>query len=380
MPVEEAAPPAEAGPSGAAETPHYTLPNVASILPEYVNAEQDCIRQVFSVGNFAHFSLLPAEIRPNFVNRTRASMQEINRTSFQGYQVATKPFVPSKGGKYPLFQEFEYRPSEYTLADELAKAERIESDQKRIHSQDFIPADSRVKQKQDDAFHVDNSRFPFPYLGLHGTNPYEAADDDAQRQAWLQKMLAEQAQPGHKFVPSGARPDWDKPSRLLLPEILRSLHALLVADWPDHTFVVESDGNELIAVRFAAAGLESAKGLTTYMNIMAKCNSEVVTKYGLTRLVDKWGVQAEGFLTFTFKPPWVHLRASDAYFALNPQERLFLGSGSQGAASLAGASSKRSLGEEPEPIPEEGPEAAPGGPGPAGPAPEPAPPPGPTPH
>ncbi len=36
-----------------AAVPHYATPNFAAVLPEYVNAEQDIIRQAFQTGNCA---------------------------------------------------------------------------------------------------------------------------------------------------------------------------------------------------------------------------------------------------------------------------------------------------------------------------------------
>ena len=64
--------------------PHYALPNVAAILPDFANMEQETIMQAFRTGNFTHLQAVPNSINPNFIAKAKASEQEWTRKSGYG--------------------------------------------------------------------------------------------------------------------------------------------------------------------------------------------------------------------------------------------------------------------------------------------------------
>lgn len=88
----------------------------------------------------------------------------------------SKKVVSNRG----LFAEFEYIPSRYGLADELATKERLESEAKRlaVGGKDFVCASNTKKLKHEDGF--EDKEFRFPYLG----DPYAAARDQEMRAKW----------------------------------------------------------------------------------------------------------------------------------------------------------------------------------------------------
>ena len=54
-----------------ARLPRYALPNLTSILPDFVNSEQDFIRRTFQASNYDRLSTLPDDIRAQRVHEAR---------------------------------------------------------------------------------------------------------------------------------------------------------------------------------------------------------------------------------------------------------------------------------------------------------------------
>lgn len=176
--------------------PHYALPNFSMVLPEYTNSEADVIRSAFNASNYTSIADLPNAVSYGEVISTRHQKMVANRQSpLSGTAIAPNTStilhgqmrqVPDKTNKAKYFMEFEYMPSPYSLAEELARTERLESKRKMEangHAADFRPADSRFRMPHEDVA----GNFT-EYI----TNPFECAGDQVLRQKWLMesKVLA----------------------------------------------------------------------------------------------------------------------------------------------------------------------------------------------
>lgn len=194
-----------------AALPHYALPNFSVVLPEYANAEADIIRNAFRTANYTSISNLPEGIKNGTVNESRFERIVSNRQpaadgTAAGTQGETALFgqmrrLPDKTNKAKYFMEFEYQPSPYSLAEELAREERAESKRKITqagHQQDFVPADARKRLPHEDVA----GKFT-EYI----IDPFECAGDQVLRQKWLMdaQVLAAPFKPaGRSRGPSGA--------------------------------------------------------------------------------------------------------------------------------------------------------------------------------
>ncbi|KAJ9527650.1 hypothetical protein QJQ45_025930 [Haematococcus lacustris] len=123
----------EEGPEGdvVGYIPRYAIPNVSSVLPTYLNSEQDFIHRTFHTGNYDYIRHLPDDIKHQQVVAARTARQA----------AATQFLQPARGGpllrsrpdnQQGLFQVFEYQATNYHMADELASKARVESEAKRI--------------------------------------------------------------------------------------------------------------------------------------------------------------------------------------------------------------------------------------------------------
>ncbi|TMW63795.1 hypothetical protein Poli38472_002736 [Pythium oligandrum] len=269
--------------------PNYMRPNFSSLLPEYANAETDQIRSAFTTNNFTSLHKLPSKLAPNAVTAGRFEQMDENR--LQG--VAPAKIVTKNG----LFNAFEYTPSRYSLADELAQMERIESEAKRqsISGQDFVSTSDPKRLKYEDPFGDLQQTYP------HLHEPYPDLRDEERHRKWLEdKKILHGA-----FVPSGHRLDVEYTiTKLILPEILQQIHSVLATDWPHVEFSIAPTDDELLAVRFSEATLESEAGLIAYMNVFIRSH-RLALKYKLHKVAEDWNAKpGDGGLYFVMRPPW----------------------------------------------------------------------------
>ena len=71
--------------------------------------------------------------------------------------------------------------------------------------------------------------------------------------------------------------------------------------------------------------------------------SHVVSKFMLKKVIEDWNVTPDdGHLYFTFRPPWISVRVSDAFFSLHPEQRSYADPRLGSTKSLAAATESTS--------------------------------------
>lgn len=88
----------------------------------------------------------------------------------------------------------------------------------------------------------------------------------------------------------------------------------LLADWSDISFVIGTNPEDFIEIRFDVDSLDSPKGLHTYLNNMVNGN-EFMLRYQLRRVVQYWNHYGENGrqVYFMLAPPWVRIRRPVLY-------------------------------------------------------------------
>ena len=325
-----------------APLPHYALPNFSVVLPTYSNAESDLITQAFRIGNFVSVSALPNSIKPGQVSRSRFQKILDNRQPAEDWNVNLgAPYKP----KQKTFSEFEYMPSPFSLADEVAKEDRekhVEATKAAGHEKAFVMSDTHKSLKYEDSFRGgSNPTFQFNAFSSVA-DPYERADDQALRYKWLQdaQILAGPIRPSGRVKGSTGQASSELPTRSTLPQMVAELREAIEFDWSEYAFLVCSTDDEHVVIRFELATLDSEPGLSAYMNVFSRSH-RVVYKYMLKKVVEDWNVTpGDGHLYFTFRPPWVASRITDTFYSLHPEQRTYQDSRakrSAKAASTAGA-------------------------------------------
>lgn len=289
--------PAQDNPETARRVPGYMRPTFASILPEYANAEADQIRRAFVGSNYSRLQKLPSKLSHQSVNAARFQQMDTNRL-----QARTTP-IPVSTTPAKLFRSYEYSPSPFERADELAHLARRTADAQRlaISGKPFASGPAGARLKHEDAFGAQDFRYP------HLQEPYPDTRDEERRQ-----RIAEDKKVLHgAFVPSGNRPPVDAVTRKLLPELLHELHQALASDWPTLKLSVAPADDGMVVVRVEDASVECEPGLLAYMNVFVRSH-RVASKYQLQKVAEDWNAKpGDGGLYFVLRPPWVRNRSKD---------------------------------------------------------------------
>lgn len=315
-----------------ARLPRYALPNLTSILPDFVNSEQDFIRRTFQASNYDRLSTLPDDIRAQRVHEARLEHIDkslhLSSVSVGGSEDGRRGaggLWGNSGAGGGLFQEVEYISSPYGLADQISALESEASEFKRRevgHGEDFRPGGSLKKLPHEDGF-VEGGTFPYH------ADPYERAGDQILRYRWMMEARAVSG----PFVPSGLADKAlgylnegpAKPTRALLRNLIGKIRAHLAEDWSDADLDIFVTRGEEWAICFRVDTVDSVPGLVAYMNNFLRC-SELVNQNGLTKVVESWNLRPHWDPTnifFTLRPPWVRRDRNEAYFRLHPETRTF---------------------------------------------------------
>ena len=137
-------------------------------------------------------------------------------------------------------------------------------------------------------------------------DPYEATRDEKLRAKWIEeaKLLY------GEFKPSGPQKPLSTISKSRLEEIVECLKRLLLSDWNDVNFVIGTNPNDLIEIKFDMNTVDTLQGLHAYMNTMLNTNDEVI-RFQLRKLPRYWGYREENFVYYMLTHPWVKLYVND---------------------------------------------------------------------
>ena len=91
---------------------------------------------------------------------------------------------------------------------------------------------------------------------------------------------------------------------------MESLKKLLLSDWNDVNFVIGTNPNDQIEIKFDLNTVDKALGLHAYMNTMLNTNDEII-RFCLKKLPRYWGYKEETFVYYMLTPPWVKMHVND---------------------------------------------------------------------
>ena len=79
-----------------------------------------------------------------------------------------------------------------------------------------------------------------------------------------------------EFKPSGPQKPLATVSKARLDDIVENLKKLLLSDWNDVNFVIGTNPNDQIEIKFDMTTVDTLQGLHAYMNTMMNTNDEVI--------------------------------------------------------------------------------------------------------
>lgn len=95
-----------------------------------------------------------------------------------------------------------------------------------------------------------------------------------------------------------------------MEDIVECLKKLLLSDWNDVNFVIGTNPNDQIEIKFDLQTVDTIQGLHAYMNTMLNTNDDMI-RFHLRKLPRYWGYREETFVYYMLTPPWVKLYVND---------------------------------------------------------------------
>jgi len=141
-------------------------------------------------------------------------------------------------------------------------------------------------------------------------DPYESSKFEILREKWLSESKILYGD----FKPSQSQYGLKSINKQHLPEIVGVIKRHLLADWSDINFVIGTNPEDHIEMRFDVNSLDSPKGLHAYLNNLVNLN-EMILKYQLRRVSEYWGVFSDdnGYIYYMLAPPYVRVKSPVLY-------------------------------------------------------------------
>lgn len=327
--------------------PHYALKTVACSAPEFLNHEQDIVRQSFSTGNFTWMKeALPVEIGPDTVNMLRRHRMERNRLAEPVPQTWSRMTQMWGSG----CSEFEYIPDEYngkSFDAGLRQCSVKQRVQGAAHDWRFVSAARRLKFEPLIENIGKREKEGYPYLGGNMTEEQEDLKHWYRGATLETSRLRTASSDGSRCSEAGfltgrgmGLEDGSRSSRMCLPMIVQQLQAKLDNDWEGTTAVVSATDQDLVQVAFHMPTVDSERGLFAYMSVLSK--DDMLSQLGLSKVSQLWGLKRDFsseaqnssimdseldeeeakvshvWIFFLLQPKWVRMRPTDAYYTMNP--------------------------------------------------------------
>ena len=88
----------------------------------------------------------------------------------------------------------------------------------------------------------------------------------------------------------------------------------LLTDWSDINFIIGSNPDEFIEIRFDFDSIDAPKGLHAYMNTLVASNDFAI-KFRLRKVTEFWGLRSEDerYIYYMIAPPWKKVKKPVLY-------------------------------------------------------------------
>jgi len=85
---------------------------------------------------------------------------------------------------------------------------------------------------------------------------------------------------------------------------------LLLSDWNDVNFVIGTNPQDFVEVKFDIETVDSLQGLHSYMNTLVNTNDDLI-RYQMRKVSYYWGFHEGSYVYYMFAPPWIKLAVND---------------------------------------------------------------------
>lgn len=194
-----------------------------------------------------------------------------------------------------------------------------EDKQKEVHNQPFYCMPKRPLPHKHESYFTSLQFQPYSSVAigfLSEDDPYEANNFEVLRAKWLNdsKMLY------GDFKTAQNDQSLKKANKMDLPDMVGFIKRNLLTDWSDINFIIGSNPEDYIEIRFDNESIDAPKGLHAYMNTLTNTNDFLI-KYRLKRITENWGLKSTNgkYIYYMLAPSWVKNKNPTLYLKDFPQ-------------------------------------------------------------
>jgi len=146
-------------------------------------------------------------------------------------------------------------------------------------------------------------------------DPYDATAEELLRAKWQEENKIHYGE----FRPALADKSLERLIPSQLPDMVNYLKKIIMIDWAEVNFVIGTNPDSFVEVKFDTKSLDTEMGLKAYMNTLIKTH-DVISQFHFKRVIKFWGYKNNGYIYFMLAPPWIKFNAGVAYAGVLNQQ------------------------------------------------------------
>ena len=143
--------------------------------------------------------------------------------------------------------------------------ERLKKEEqaKKISEKPFKVTLNNYKEKFENPFNRDGRETVYPEFEKV-EDPYEASKDEMFRTKWM----SENRILFGDFKPSAGDKCLERINRTQLPDMVRYMKKVIMVDWAEVNFIIGTNPDDYIEIKFEKSSADTQLGLKAYMNTL----------------------------------------------------------------------------------------------------------------
>ena len=94
---------------------------------------------------------------------------------------------------------------------------------------------------------------------------------------------------------------------------------VIMIDWAEINFIIGTNPDNFIEIKFDKKSVDTEKGLKAYMNTLIKSH-DVISQFNLRRVIKFWGYEMGGHVYFMLAPSWIKFNPGITYAGILNQQ------------------------------------------------------------
>ena len=86
-------------------------------------------------------------------------------------------------------------------------------------------------------------------------------------------------------------------------------------DWAEVNFIIGTNPDSFIEIKFDQKSVDTDLGLKAYMNTMVATH-EVISQFNLKKVLKYWGFRDDKHVYFMLAPPWIKFNPAHVYHSI----------------------------------------------------------------